>query len=62
MNEIQEKEHLLKEDFESTAPKELKALLREWKGGKNAQSHPAQGRIVPRYFDRFSQSFPFGWN
>ncbi len=62
MNEIQTKEQSLREDFETTAPIELKALLREWKGGVNAQSDAVQGRTVPRYFDRYFQTLPLGLN
>ncbi len=62
MNEIQTKEQSTREDFEATAPIELKALLREWKGGVNTQSDRSPGRTVPRYFDRYFQTQPLGLN
>ncbi len=62
MENTQIQEADTKQEFETLAPIELKALLEEWKGGKNAQTGPGSNRTVPHFFDHYFQTFPIGIN
>ncbi len=62
MNEIQLSGKSLEEIYENQAPLELRVLLEEWKDEPKDRAGVDPGRVVPRFFDRYFQTFPMGMN